>query len=235
MKKFILGVILAITLASCHSSKEAVVEAPKPNRGNTYPQLYVEKPASIVVMPPIDNSNKVDLKDYFYNTLYTPLCEKGYYVFAPELTLDIFKNESAYNSELFINTNCNAFKKVLGADAALFTVIRKCKKNSLNGTVEIVVEYILKSTSTGTVLFHRIGNVWYSVDVEVGKQNSWSGALLSYAASAAVTSIKDPTALCRKCNKVVLEDLPLGKYHEGYLKDNEVLVGDSIVSVRVKE
>ena len=37
-------------------------------------------------------------------------CEKGYYVFSPLMTMDLFKGESAYDSEMFINGDLKKFR-----------------------------------------------------------------------------------------------------------------------------
>ena len=52
-------------------------------RSAQYPKMYEERPLAIAVMPPINQTNHVEAKDYFYTTLYAPLCEKGYYVYSP--------------------------------------------------------------------------------------------------------------------------------------------------------
>ena len=74
MKNAIAILAVAACLASCGSSASFTTLADK------YPGMYEEQPVSIVIMPPINQTNHAEAKDYFYTTLYTPLCEKGYYV-----------------------------------------------------------------------------------------------------------------------------------------------------------
>ena len=83
MKNCIAIALMALMLASCASSSLT--------REVRYPKMYEEKPTSIVVMPPINRTTHVDAKDFFYTTMYTPLCEKGYYVFSPMLTMEMFQ------------------------------------------------------------------------------------------------------------------------------------------------
>ena len=61
-----------------------------------------KKPLTILIMPPINNTNHAEAKEYFYSSLAKPLCEKGYYVVSPFLSMDLLKQESAYDSEMFI-------------------------------------------------------------------------------------------------------------------------------------
>ena len=58
------------TLTSCGVAKDS-------NRETLYPKLYEEKPTSIVVMPPINETNQVEAKDNFFATLMVPLAERG--------------------------------------------------------------------------------------------------------------------------------------------------------------
>ena len=71
-----------------------------------YPKMYEEKPLTIAVMPPINQTQHVEAKDFFYTTLYAPLCEKGYYVYSPMMTMEMFQSESAYDAEQFIEGRC---------------------------------------------------------------------------------------------------------------------------------
>ena len=86
--------------------------------------MYEEKPATVVVMPPINQTTHAEAKDYFYSTLYESLCEKGYYVYPSYLTLQLFQQESAYDAEMFLENDLSSFRNMLGADAAMFTIIK---------------------------------------------------------------------------------------------------------------
>ena len=117
MKQTILFIISIFFLCSCSSNITT--------RGIQYAKLYDENPTSIVVMPPINQTDFVEAKEYFYTTLHKPLCEKGYYVFSPYMTMELFQTESAYDSEMFLEGDLTIFKNILGADAAMFTIIKK--------------------------------------------------------------------------------------------------------------
>ena len=138
---------MAILLASCAQGVGVT-------RGVQYAQMYEEKPASIVIMPPINQTNSVEAKEFFYTTMYMPLTEKGYYVFSPYLTMEMLQSESAYDSDMFLEGDLRSFKYVLGADAAIFTIIKSWDRNSLMGYLTVGVEYILRSTATGETLYH---------------------------------------------------------------------------------
>ncbi len=199
------------------------------SRGTKYAQMYDEKPRAIVVMPPINRTNHVEAKDYFYSAMYVPLCDKGYYVFPPMLTMEMFQTESAYDAEQFVDGSLDAFRNVLGADACMFTVIKDWKRLNALGTITVNVEFILRSTKTGATLYQREGTV--SVDQSV-KTNTGGllGALLDVAATAATTASTDKAVVGRKCAVYVLGNMPEGPYSPNYQKDQSVKAGKDNVS-----
>lgn len=67
MKNYILACLVVVLLSSCAETL---------TRGQQYAKLYEEKPVSIVIMPPVNQTNSVEAKDFFYTTMYMPLCEK---------------------------------------------------------------------------------------------------------------------------------------------------------------
>jgi hypothetical protein len=223
MKKYIVFGLVALILSSC---------AQQITRGEQYPKMYEEKPLSIVVMPPINQTQHVEAKDYFYTTLYTPLCEKGYYVYSPMLTMELFQSESAYDAELFLERDLTQFRNVLGADAAMFTIIKSWKRNNVGGKLTAGVEYILRSTVTGETLYKREGLI--NVDTSVSGGSSGLGALVGLIATAVSTAATDKVVAGRKCTAYVLSDMPEGKYSKMHDKDQKQPAGKSYVKATVK-
>lgn len=224
MKKLFILSILAILVSSC---------AEQVTKGVRYAKLYEEKPLTVVVMPPINQTSNVAAKEYFYTTLYAPLCEKGYYVFSPYMTKDIFQGESAYDSEMFIDGDLSMFKNVLNADAAMFTVIKSWKKNLLGGKVTVGVEYILKSTTTNEVLYKREGLI--SVDSSVKTSGGGlAGLAVSVIGTAVKTAATEHVVAGRNCTVFVLSDMPVGKYDDKYGLDKEILAGEPYIKGTVK-
>ena len=219
MKKYIILSLVAVLLSSC---------AKQITRGEQYPNMYKEKPLTIAVMPPINRTNHVEAKDYFYTTLYAPLCEKGYYVYSPMMTMEMFQAESAYDAEMFIESDLSQFRNVLGADAAMFTIIKTWKRNNLGGKITAGVEYILRSTKTGETLYQREGLI--NVDTSSG-----GGGLIGVLATAISTAATDKVVAGRLCTVFVLSDMPEGKYGTLYGKDQNSLAGKSYIKATVKK
>lgn len=224
MKKFIILVLGALLVSSC---------AQQITRGEQYAKMYEEKPLTIVIMAPINQTNHPEAKDYFYTALYQPLCKKGYYVFSPNMTMELLQSESAYDSEMFIDGSLTKFADVLGADACLFTTIKSWKRNNLGGTITVDIEYELKSTKTGETLYKREGDI--SLDTSV---NSGGVGIFSLVANAIATAINtastDKVKAGQACSAFVLSDMPVGKYDKLYGKDMKTPAGKSFIKATVK-
>lgn len=220
MKRIILPVLIACLFASCASKKATLAEQ--------YPGMYEESPLTIAIMPPINRTTHAEAKDYFYTTMYLPLCEKGYYVYSPYLTMSLYQQESAYDAELFLESDLSVFQDVLGADAAMFTIIKDWRRNNLGGKITVNVEYILRSTKTGKTLYSREG------DIKLDTSSGGSG-LLGVAMTVLSTAITDKVEAGRACNAYVLSNLPAGKYSSSHGKDGDKEAGKSLIKGTVKK
>lgn len=224
MRNYLIVTLAVILLSSC---AEIIT------RGKRYAKLYEEKPASIVIMPPINQTNSVEAKEFFYTTMYMPLCEKGYYVYSPCLTMEMFQTESAYDSEMFLENDLSVFKNVLGADAAMFTIIKCWNRRLIAGNLTVGVEYILRSTSTGETLYHREGLIHIDTSVNTGDEGLLE-TMVGMAFTALNTAMTDKIVAGRKCTALVLSDMPVGKYHPNYGKDQNFEAGKSYIEVTVE-
>lgn len=228
MKKLIyMAMLLGVVFSSCSTTSTLT-------RGGNYPLMYEEKPQCIVIMPPINKTTSVEAKEYFYTSLARPLCEKGYYVISPFLAMEMFKNESAYDSELFIDGSAEIFGKVFDSDAILFTVINEWSKSAIGNTITVDIDYILKSTKTNEILFKRNGRL--TVDTSINTTSGGAiGALAGMVASAVKTALTDKVVAARRCNDYILYDMPDGIFSPNYGKDMEVKADKVDVKATVKQ
>ena len=225
MKKYVILALLTLLMSSCAQQVTT--------RLAQYPKMYDEKPLAIVVMPPINQTNFVEAKDYFYTTLYAPLCEKGYYVYSPMMVMEMSQAESAYDAEQFIEADLSQFRNVLGADAAMFTIIKSWKRNKIGGKLTAGVEYILRSTKTGETIYHREGLI--SVDTSIHTGGGGFGALADLVATAIATAATDKVVAGRACTVYVLSDMPEGKYGTRFDQDQKLPAGKPYVKATVKQ
>ena len=72
MRKILYFALLVALLASCKPANLTT-------KALTYKNLYNEKPLSILALPPINRSTKVEAKELFYSSLAVPFTLQGYY------------------------------------------------------------------------------------------------------------------------------------------------------------
>ncbi|KGN89371.1 hypothetical protein HQ45_07510 [Porphyromonas crevioricanis] len=224
MKRLVSIIILAVFVSSCGLGKQMT-------RESQYASLYENMPATILVMPPINNSSNVEAKDLLYTSISRPLVEAGYYVISPLLAMDVLKSESAYDAELFIDKPLTMFRDYFGADAVVFSQIDDWTKRGLG--IETKIRYIIKSTITNEILFDRSCDLYLDLQQNSGTGSAFS-AFVDLVASVIVTATTDHIVAARKANYYIFKDMPHGKYSPLYLKDKDVVVEDKDVKKRVK-
>ena len=200
-------------------------------RESQYAKMYEEKPVTLLVMPPINNSTNVEAKDLLYTSISRPLVEAGYYVISPLLAMDVLKAESAYDSEMFFDAPLTAFQNYFGADAVVFSVIDTWAKKGMG--IETKIRYVIKSAYTNDTLFERSCDLYLDLSVDSGA-NGILGALVDLAASAINTAATDHIKAARKANYYILRDIPRGKYSPEHMLDKETAAEEKDVVARVK-
>lgn len=201
----------------------AACTASAPTRGSLYPKMYDEKPVSLLVMPPINNTNHVEAKELLYTSISHPLIEAGYYVVSPHLALEMLKAESGYDAEMFMQSDAAVFGRVFGVDAVIFSVIDEWSKRGFG--IDTKITYMVKSTHTNEVLFERTCDLYLSLD------NSSSNSLLALAVAAINTAVTDHIEAARKANAYIFSDLPYGKYHPAFGTDRDRTANTQNISV----
>ena len=174
MKRIIYFIILCCMIGSCGTLNTVT-------RESQYAKMYEEKPVTLLVMPPINNSTNVEAKDLLYTSISRPLVEAGYYVIPPLLAMDVLKAESAYDSEMFFDAPLSVFNNYFGADAVVFSVIDTWAKKGLG--IETKIRYVIKSAYTNEILFDRSCDLYLDLSVDSGA-DGLLGALVDLAASA---------------------------------------------------
>lgn len=224
MKRILYFVVLCCMATSCGMLNTVT-------RESQYAKMYEEKPITLLVMPPINNSANVEAKDLLYTSISRPLAEAGYYVISPLLAMDVLKSESAYDSEMFFDAPLTAFQNFFGADAVVFSVIDSWTKKGLG--IQTKIRYVIKSAYTNEILFDRSCDLYLDLSVNSGTGGAL-GVLIDLAASAINTAATDHIIAARKANYFIVRDIPRGKYSPQYMQDKDVIAEKKDVVARVK-
>ena len=224
MKRIIYFITLCCIVTSCGMMNTVT-------RESQYAKMYEEKPITLLVMPPINNSTNVEAKDLLYTSISRPLVEAGYYVISPLLAMDVLKAESAYDSEMFFDSPLTTFQNYFGADAVVFSVIDTWAKKGMG--IETKIRYVIKSAYTNEILFDRSCDLYLDLSIDSGA-NGVLGALVDLAASAINTAATDHIKAARKANYYILRDIPRGKYSPEHMLDKDTIAEEKDIVARVQ-
>lgn len=186
---------------------------------NNLDAFYAHRPKSIVVVPVLNDSPEVTAPSVFITTITRPLAEKGYYVFPVYLTDMVLRDFGLTEAGHVHQLPPSRFSELFGADAVLFVTIKdwSTKYLVLVSTVTVEMEYVLKDTKTGQVLWQRTQPYVYS--------SSGGGNPIVMLVSAAMTALMvDYLPLARQANYMAFQPptgVPAGNYHPDYEKDRE--------------
>ncbi|MGB3210239.1 MAG: GNA1162 family protein [Desulforhopalus sp.] len=188
-----------------------------------FPLMYEESPASILILPPINESTAAEAKEYYSTTIQEPLAYNGYYTFPYPITADILRMEGIYDSELLVNMPLAKFKEYFGADAVLFTSIKKWDVSYmvLASSLTVSIDCDLKSTISEQTIWNYTGTV--VVDLSGGNTGGGIAGLVAQAIVTAVnTAMADYVPYARQANYRALASMPCGKHHSQHNKDQHV-------------
>jgi len=192
-------------------------------KGEEFPAMYVEKPKSLLIMPPINLSTAAEAKEYYSTTVEMPIALHGYYTFPYQLTADVLKQQGVYDSELVYDIPLTKFYDYFGADAVLFTKIIHWDTSYtvVASTLTVSIDAEIKSTKTSEVLWHYNGTVVVDLSAN-GGGGGMAGLLINAIATAINTAAADYTTYAKMANGRFVGSIPYGPYHPMYLKDQQM-------------
>lgn len=194
-------------------------------KGEEFAGMYTEKPRSLLIMPPINLSTAADAKDYYATTVEMPISFQGYYTFPYELTAEVLKQQGVYDSELVYDIPLNKFYEYFGADAVLFTKIKKWDTSYtvIASSLTVSIDAEIKSTKTSEVLWQYNGTVVVDLSAN-GGGGGLAGLLINAIATAITTAAADYTTYAKQANGRFIGSMPFGPYHPQYLKDQKMQI-----------
>ena len=147
----IFALVVGLLLGGCAT--------PMVTKAAKFPLMYEEKPLTILVLPPINSTTAADAKEYYSTAIPQPLAFAGFYVMPMEITGELLKAQGIYDTETIIDQPLGKFGEYFGADAVLFTHIKKWDKSYmvLASNLTVTIDARLKSTKTNKILWEYSG------------------------------------------------------------------------------
>ncbi len=192
-------------------------------KSDAFPKMYDEKPISILVLPPINESTAAEAKEFYLTTIAEPLSQTGYYVYPIEVVSDILNSEGLYDTEILDESAIPKFKEYFDADAVLFIRILKWDTSYfvVGGSVTVKVAYNLISTTTSETLWNYEGELTIDTTGDSGNAGGLAGLLATVITTAIKTATTDYIPIAKKANIKALVSIPYGKYHKQFNKDGD--------------
>lgn len=208
---FALGLIIITLLSAC-------TIIPSHTLQTVYPQMYQNSPASILILPPLNNSTAADAKEYFSCSLSEAVGRKGYYTLPVETMFTVLREEGLYDTENITPVVLKNMREHFGADAVLISTIEEWDKSwaLVAGSLHITSSFTLISTATADTLWdYRM-----HTSVELGSDSK--KFLVQVLESAFKTAVEDYFPNCLESNITAMDNaLPYGKHHPQFTLDAE--------------
>jgi hypothetical protein len=113
--KILFALGLVFVFCACHSA---------PAQKTLY-SFRENRPRSILVMPPINQSIDIRAPAVFLATSSVPLAESGYYVIPVALSQEMFRQNGIHTGEAAHVIEHGRLREIFGADAALYITITR--------------------------------------------------------------------------------------------------------------
>ncbi|NIF84125.1 hypothetical protein F3J24_11510 [Comamonas sp. Tr-654] len=140
----VLGLAAAVALTGCAT-----------NAPYDYSALRNAKPASILVLPPVNHSPEVNAPAGVLSQISLPMAEAGYYVLPVAVTDEMFRQNGIVSAEDAQELPVSKLQKIFGADAALYLEIKSYGTSYavISSSTTVTLEAKLVDLRTGTQLW----------------------------------------------------------------------------------
>jgi len=212
--KSIVLIGLIVILSACHARKPY-----------DYRPYLENMPASILVLPPVNESLTVMAPYMYLSIISRPIAEKGYYVF-PVAVIDALMKENGVSSpEDMHRISLKKIDEIIHPDAVLYVNIKEwgTKYKVIDSQTIVCISAKLVDTDTGNV-------IWKNSRKEVRSSNDNANNIIEMLIGALVNQVLsnflDPTiGVAHKVNNRLYYNnysglLP-GKYHPQYQKSQK--------------
>ncbi|MCA1324668.1 DUF799 domain-containing protein [Herbaspirillum sp. alder98] len=152
-----------------------------------YAEFKQARPASILVLPPLNSSPEVAATSGMLSQVTYPLAESGYYVIPVTLASETFKQNGLVTPADIHNVSPAKLREIFGADAGLYVEVKAY------GTSYQVISSSTVVTAEAKLLDLRSGKVlWQGTATASSAENQQNNnGLLGMLVSAVINQIAD--------------------------------------------
>jgi len=155
-----------------------------------YTAFRENRPRSILVLPPINQSPEIKAQASFLATSTIPLAESGYYVIPVALSEEAFRQNGVTIAEEAHSTALGKLRAIFGADAALYITVTRF------GTSFRLIDSVTEASASAKLVDLRTAQELWSgrASVVLGSDNSGGGligALVSAIVKQIVNTVSD--------------------------------------------
>ena len=120
-----------------------------------YSAYKQSNPKSILVLPPLNNTNNIDATYGVLSTLTAPIAEAGYYVFPVAVVDKTFKENGLQNAGEMHQLPLDKLQKIFGADSVLYITVEQYGSiyQIIQSNVVVTVKANLVDARTGVSLW----------------------------------------------------------------------------------
>jgi hypothetical protein len=152
-----------------------------------YSAFRESRPASILVLPPLNNSPDVKATYSMLSQATLPLAESGYYVVPVTLMDEAFRQNGLDSPEDIHGVTPRKLQDIFGADAAMYIVVKQY------GTSYTVIASETRVTAEGRLVDLKTGRTLWtgSATASSNEGNNNNGGLIGLLVKAVISQIVD--------------------------------------------
>ncbi|MDW7550830.1 DUF799 domain-containing protein [Pseudoalteromonas sp. McH1-7] len=164
----------------------------KTSPSQDYSAFIQSDPKSILVLPPINNSNEVIAPYSVMATVIQPLADSGYYVFPVSLVQETFKSNGLAIAHDVHNVAPSKLHEIFSADAALYIEVQDYGTSYIviDSDTKVALSAKLVDLQTGQVIWQGHAQAASSEDRD-DNDNSLAGALIGAVLNQVIESTFD--------------------------------------------
>ncbi len=149
-----------------------------------YAAFRESKPASILVLPPLNTSVDVAAGAAVLSQATMPLAESGYYVVPVAVMEETFKQNGLANADEIHELPAKRLRDIFGADAALYMTVKQYGSSYavLSSSITVSIDAALVDLRTGAKL-------WNGSKEVVHASNNNNGGLIGMLVQAVVDQV----------------------------------------------